>query len=134
MGNWLHGKKTQHSINGHDITPWVKTANWERAPDVHDVTGGGVNNHEYSSGLGDGTATLSGTYDTSTTGPGTVLAPLEGSTVTYIRKVQGTGTGLPQQSVSVLVKKYTESTPVADMATWSIDLQMSGDVTTTTQP
>jgi hypothetical protein len=48
--------------------------------------------------------------------------------VPYVDRPEGSGAGKPQRTVDVLVLKYTETRPVADMITWSCDLQFSDDV------
>ena len=62
-----------------------------------------------------------------------IIEPLIGTVVTLIRRPEGTGSGLPQESLSVLVKTYTETNPVADMITWSCAMTKSDAITRTTQ-
>lgn len=126
---FVHGRNTFVSLAGSDLSAFTTTSNFERVPDSHDVTTYGRNSHVYNGGLLDGTATMSGIYDnTAVSGPRAVINPLVGTVVEYIRRPEGTGSGKPQDRVQVLVGKYVESSPVADMVTWSLDLQLSGDV------
>jgi hypothetical protein len=77
---------------------------------------------------------MEGVYDnTAMTGPKAVIEPLLGTTVPLIRQTEGTGVGKPQDSVTVLVTSYVETNPVADMVTWSCEMQMSGVVDTSPQ-
>jgi hypothetical protein len=131
---FVHGKDTYISLDGDDLSPVTTTSQLEKSADSHDVTTYGQDAHVFNGGLLNGTATMSGIYDSSTsTGPSAVIDPLVGTNVTLIRRTQGTGAGKPQQSVNVLVLKYTETNPVADMITWSCDLQLSGTITGSTQ-
>lgn len=135
MPNRSHGKQTVVIVNGTDLSGYCKDSDWNRTPDKHDVTTYGKNDHVYDGGLKDGTTSLSGLYDKSTsTGPRAVLEPLEGTVTTLIYRPEGTGTGLPQRSVSVLCGDYKETHPVNDYVMWTIDLQHSDAVTRTTQP
>lgn len=130
-----HGKDTYVSINAVNISPYCNTSQVEKGADSHDVTTYGQGAHVFQSGLTNSTGNLGGIYDTSTSsGPRFILEPLVGSNaVTYIDRPEGTGAGKPQRSVDVIVTKYTETRPVADMVTWSADLQYSGSITTSTQ-
>lgn len=131
---FVHGKNTVVILDGDDLSAFTRTSNLERSADKHDVTTYGKNDHVYQGGLGDGAASMAGIYDnTASTGPRGVIEPLVGQVVTLIRRPEGTGTGKPQDSVSVLVEKYVETNPVDDMVTWSVELQPSDAVTSTTQ-
>lgn len=134
----VHGRNTFYSLDGKQVSLSGNANTYERTADSHDVTVYGNGSHVFAAGLKNGSATIGGFYDntTSTTGGNarSVIEPLVGAApVVYIERPEGAGTGLPQRSVNVLVTKYTETKPVADMITWSADLQLSGDVTTTTQ-
>lgn len=131
---FVHSKDTVLIVDGDDISQYSNTSEFERGSDEHDVTTYGKNDHVFSGGLGTGAASMGGFYDnTAGTGPRAVLEPLIGSVVTLIRRPEGTGAGKPQDSVSVLIKKYVETSPVADMVTWSCEMTLSDAVTSTTQ-
>jgi hypothetical protein len=130
----VHSKDTYVSLGGVDLSSHVSSSELSREADVHDVTTYGQTAHTYYGGLLNGTAKLEGFYDSSSsTGPRAVIRPLIGTTSTLIRRPEGTGVGLPQDSASVVVKGFVESSPVADMIKWTCDLQISGAVTSTTQ-
>jgi hypothetical protein len=75
-----------------------------------------------------------GIYDnTASTGPRAVIEPLVGTKVPAVRRPEGTGSGKPQDTVDVVVTSYVETSPVADMVTWSVELQGSDAVASTTQ-
>lgn len=134
MTNFVHGRHTFVSLNGSDLSIYVTTSQLEQNADKHDVTTYGKDDHVYSGGLGNGAATMSGIYDsTASVGPRAVINPLIGTVVQLIRRPEGTGTGKPQDRVNVLVEKYVETNPVADMVTWSLDLQPSDTVDSTPQ-
>ncbi|TCO64952.1 hypothetical protein [Actinocrispum wychmicini] len=131
---FVHGKNTFVSLNGSDISPFSKTTDWEQNADEHDVTCYGKNSHVFAGGLKGGKCTVGGNYGNGTTGPHDVIQPLIGAVVALVHRPEGTGTGKPQDTVNVLVKSYKESSPVADMVSWTVDLTFSDDVTSVNQP
>ena len=131
---FVHGKGTVHTIDGNDLSAYATSVTFSRTSDTHDVTTFGKNSKVYAAGLKDGTAKIEGVYDsTAGTGPGAALRPLIGAAaVTLVYKPEGTGTGKPIATVDALVNSYEESAPVADMITWSAELQLSDDIADTT--
>jgi hypothetical protein len=131
---FIHGRNTFISLNGTDLSAFTDSSELSREADEHDVTTYGKQAHVVQGGLLSSSATMSGTYDnTAGTGPRAVIRPLVGTNVTLIRRPEGTGTGKPQDSVTVHVKKYVETNPVADMVKWSAELTGSDVVTSTVQ-
>lgn len=130
-----HGKSTVVTLDGEALTTYSDNSQLEFTADSHDTTTYGKNSHVFSGGLKNGTATLSGFYDTTAmTGPRAVIQPLVGTVVEFIHQPEGAGSGKPQDKVNVLVTKYTQTHPVADMVKWSVDLQFSDDVDSAAQP
>ena len=116
----IHGKDTYVSLDADDLSTYVTTF--------------GNQGHRKQGGLKDGTATIEGIYDnTASTGPQAVINPLIGTVVELIYRPEGTGSGLPERTVDVLVQEYTESSPVADMVTWSVSLEFDNVVDYTPQ-
>lgn len=131
---FIHSKGAVITINAQSLTAYANNIEWARTADSHDVTTFGKNDHVFMGGLGNGTATVTGFYDsTAVTGPRGILEPLIGTVVGMIYRPEGTGTGKPEDSVNVLVTGYTESVPVADMITWQCSLQLSDAVVTSAQ-
>lgn len=134
-----HGKTTQVTIDGVNISPHTNNTEWSHEGDSHDITTYKDDDtdtaKEYSGGLTDHTCTISGVYDTDeTTGPGTAIDPhVGGALVPFTYAVEGLGAGKPMRTCTVLVTNYAETAPIADMVTWTADLQISGMVVKTTQ-
>lgn len=131
-----HGKDTVFKVDSTDISAYTSESEINRGTDTHDTTAYGADAHGFSAGLNTGTATASGTYDTTaSTGPrAKLLSVYAGNTaVTVIRQPEGTGSGKPQDSFSAILTSYVETAPVADMIKWKADFQISGDITTTAQ-
>lgn len=130
-----HSKNTVIIINGTDISQYCDSSEHHPKADVQDVTTYGKDAHVKDAGLKDGSGSLGGVYDTSTSsGPRAILQPLIGaSPVTYVRRVEGTLAGKPQDSVSVLVSEYVETSPVADYVRWTASLEYSDSINSTPQ-
>jgi hypothetical protein len=133
---FIHGKNTFISLGGTDLSTFVNTSEISRTTDVHDTTTYGKDAHVYAPGLNDGKATMAGVYDsTASTGPrATILADIAaGVPVELIRRPEGTGASLPEDTVDVIVTSYVETSPVADMVAWSCEMQCTDDIDTTAQ-
>lgn len=131
----VHSKDTVITLDGDDLSAWTNTSEFEVSIDEHDVTCYGADDHVVAGGLRAGTISMGGFYDNTAAGPKAIIEPLldAGVNVTLIRRPEGTGSGLPQESLSVLVKTYTESSPVEDYVTWTCEMTKSGAITRTTQ-
>lgn len=128
-----HGKDTEITVDSDDLTDFSNTSQFDEESDEHDVTTYGRDDYVVQGGLKKGAFTMGGVYDDGVAGPAAVLRPLVGTVVTVVRKPLGTGTGKPTQTFSALVKKYTETNPVAGMITWQCDFTKSGPMVPTTQ-
>lgn len=127
-------KNLYFSINGSDLSAFGDSNEHHRKPDIIDKTTYGKDAHVKEGTLLDGNGSIGGIYDTSgSLSPRAVLEPLCGQTVTYVRRVEGTGSGLPQMSVSVVVGEYVETAPVADIVRWTCALEYSDDIDDTPQ-
>lgn len=128
-----HGKDTHIELDSNDLSAFTNQSELTRSADSHDVTTYGKEAHDFEGGLKNGSASMSGVYDDGASGPRGIIEPLVGTKVTLIRQPEGTGSGLPQDSVTVLVTNYVETNPVADMVTWSCEMQLSAEIDTTAQ-
>lgn len=131
--SFVHGKNTYVSVNSTDLSAFTNTSEYSRNPDTHDVTTYGKNDHVFSGGLGNGTFSMGGIYDSGVSGPRAILKPLEGQQTRIVRRPEGTGSGKPQDQFDAIVQNYVETSPVADMIAWTCEFQMSGAVTGTAQ-
>lgn len=132
----VHGRNNVILLDGDDLSAFSNSTDTSEEADSHNVTVFGNDAKVYQSGLTDSSYTIEGFYDNGSggTAPSEVIEPLlGGDAVTFIRRPEGTGTGLPERSVSVIVTGYDESQPVDDMITFSVELQGSGDITRSTQ-
>lgn len=135
-----HGKKTIFTVDGNDLSRHTKNSGWESTLDAEDTTCYGVDDHEYDISLGDGKFTADGVYDTASTGPRTVLQGIQDDQksgakglVTVVRRIEGTGSGKPQETFSAIVTKYGETSASTGYVMWSAEFQKSGAVNRTAQ-
>lgn len=133
---FIHGKGVSLTVDGDDLSAYTNSCEVKLAADSHDVTCMGKTAHDYRSGLTDGTVTLKGVYDDSATGPQLTFQPALGAgLVTCVYKPEGgTGAGKPIWTFSVTVTAYEESAPVAEMITWTAEMQMASAITITAMP
>lgn len=126
---FVHGKGTAVLVDATDLSAYSNSVTFTRTADSHDVTTFGKNSKVYKGGLKDGTASIEGIYDnTAVTGPGAVFRSKIGAAVTLTYRPEGSGDDLPEAVVDAVVTSYEESSPVADMVTWSVELQLSDDI------
>lgn len=131
----VHGKSGALLIATKDVSPYTKSIDFDQSADSHDTTTFGATGHTYSGGLTDGKVSLAGVYDnTASVGPRGAIKANLGLTVAFRYRPEGVGTGRPEDQFNVVVTGYKESVPVDDMIQWSADLQISGAVTTISQP
>ena len=136
-----HGKDSYFSVEDsaastlRNITPYVKTIDFNRSNDENDTTTKGAEGHTYRPGLTDGEIRLTGLWDdTASTGSRTVLQSLLGVEVTvgFEYGPEGNTAGMVKDSGEVILTQYDESSPVDDMVAFTATLKISGDVTTGT--
>ncbi len=134
----VHGKATAVSLGGADLEEFGTQFEWNLKADKHDLTTFGSaaasGAHRYRGGLNDGTATLSGWYDSAlVTGPRAVIRPKLGQVHELVYRPEGQAAGRPQETVDVLVEEFNESSPVNDYVKFVAKLQLSDAAVTVTQ-
>lgn len=128
-----HGKDLHWLINSVNQSTYIKTDNWEVNPDIHDITGSATDDKSYRGGQTGRTFTLGGWLDEDDgTGP-RLLEAIQGDTVTFERRPEGTGTGKRKQTGNCVVGKYVESSKNDDIVQWTCDFTVTGSVTEGTQ-
>lgn len=115
-----------------DITPYVKTVDFNRSQDPNDTTTKGAEGKTYRAGLTDGEIRLTGLWDDAATiGSRTVLAALldAESATTFEWGPEGSATDMVKVSGAAAVTQYDESSPVDDMVAFTATLKISGTPT-----
>lgn len=120
-----HSKLTVILIAGNDISQYCTDSTCEESSGTEDTTTYGKDKVVKDPTLGDGDFSCGGKYDSDLTGPRKVLKPLVGTKVAVLYRPEGTGAGLPQDSFSAVITKYTETAPVAGYRTWALTTEPS---------
>lgn len=132
----VHSKNTVITVDSTDLSAYTTDSTFPKTTDTHDLTTYGNDSKVYGAGLNDATFTMSGVYDsTASTGPRAKLNTIYAgnAAVEIVRRIEGTGSGLPEDTFNAILTKYEETDPVADYVMWSAEWQVSGDVDTTAQ-
>lgn len=134
---FIHSKNTYISINAVDLSAYVtQSSELNKTTDTHEVTAYGNDFKAYAPGLIDGTFSCEGTYDsTASTGTRAALNAVHAGNVAVeiIRRPEGTGSSLPEDTFDAVMTSLVETSAVGDMIMWSAEFQISGDVDTTAQ-
>jgi hypothetical protein len=135
MAGAVHGSVAVVLLDGNDISEFCNSVTWPNGVDTHEVTTFGNTRKKYKAGLGDGKPSIGGPFDSTADSPSDTMNDLidAGDVVTLVYRPEGTGGGLPQRSVGVIVTSYNESSPVGDVVSWTSEFQMSGTIDNTPQ-
>lgn len=135
----VHGKDSVFSVEDsagstlRDLSSNLTNVAFSRQNDVHDETAFGDDGHEFIAGLTNGTITLTGWTDTTaSTGTLTVLDSLLGlgpTKVDWEYGPHGNGSGAVKYSGQCVLASLDVSAPIADLVSFTCQLQISGSVT-----
>ena len=128
-----HSKHTVIIIDDNNVSAFCKDSTCEQSSGTEDNTTYGKNAIVKDPTLLDGVFSCGGVYDDGATGPRAVLKPLVGQKVNVKYRPEGTGSGLPQDSFTVVIVKYTESAPVAGYRQWTLETECSDEWDSTDQ-
>jgi hypothetical protein len=128
-----HSKYTVIIVAGNDVSTFCTDSTCEQSSGTEDTTTYGKDAVVKDPTLLDGVFSCSGKYDDAVTGPRKILKPLVGTKVTVLYRPEGTGAGLPQDSFSAVITKYTETAPVAGYRTWAMETEPSDTWNTANQ-
>jgi hypothetical protein len=128
-----HSKLTVILIDSNDVSTYCTDSNCEQSAGTEDNTTYGKNAIVKDPTLLTGAFSCSGKYDSAAGGPRAVLKPLVGTSVTIKHRPEGTGAGLPQDSFTAVITKYTETAPVGGYRTWALDTEPSDEWDSTAQ-
>lgn len=135
----IHGKDAAFSLDDsagttlRDLASNLTEVQFSRSNDTHDDTAFGDEGHTFIAGLTNGTITINGFWDTTAdTGTATVLDGLVGSDslqADWEYGPEGNASGKVKYSGKCVLASLDYSSPVADLVTFTAQLQISGDVT-----
>ena len=141
MPTFKHGKNAYLSLDGTagtlvDISNTLNEISMPREIETAETTAFGQNDKTYITGLGDATISLSGMFDatTDTLIAGDIANLKSGSvsSLTFEYGPAGSVSAQPKFTGEALITSYEVSSPVGDVVTYSLELQVTGGVTGTT--
>jgi predicted secreted protein len=136
-----HGKNAQFRLDGTagslvNISDTLNEISMPREIETAETTAFGQNDKTYITGLADATISLSGMFDatTDTIISGNIANLKSGSvsSVSFEYGPAGSASAQPKFTGEALITSYEVSSPVGDVVTYSLELQVTGGVTGTT--
>ena len=135
MPTFQHGKNTDFEIDdtggsSRNISDTVTNVDFPETLDTAETTAFGSTSKSYIVGLRDATISVSGIWDA--TVDGYIRGGAEPASRSFIFGPAGDTGGNVKYTGECIVTNYSVSNPVGDVVTFSLDLQVTGDVTRTT--
>lgn len=143
MPTFRHGKSASFKLDNSagsltDISNVIEEVSLSRSVETAETTALGNSSKTYIMGLQDGTISVSGKFDGTVDQmiQGTIAALASGSlaSASFEYKANSTTTSAtnPAYTGECFITSYEVSAPVGDVVTFSLDLQITGDVTRAT--
>jgi hypothetical protein len=134
MPTFVHGKSTDFELDdtggtSRSLSNTLTSVDFPETIDTGEVTAFGATSKAYLVGLRDATISVSGLFDATIDG---YIIGTEPATRTFIFGPAGSTGGNVKYTGECILTSYSISNPVADVVTYSLDLQVTGDVTRTT--
>ena len=134
MPTFVHGKSTHFELDdtggpSRDISDTLTSVDFPETIATSTTTAFGATSESYIVGIRDASISLSGIWDATVDG---YIIGTEPATRTFIFGPAGDGSGNVKYTGECILTNYAISNPVADVVTYSIDLQCTGGVTRTT--
>jgi predicted secreted protein len=133
MPTFVHGKNADFEIGGTNLSEVLNEASLPREIETAETTTFGKQDKTYITGLSDATVSLSGMFDaTKDAAIGVLITNLKSgsiSSASFAYGPAGSAGGKPKFSGNALITSYELSSPVGDVVTFSLELQVTGGVT-----
>lgn len=134
MPTFYHGKSTNFSLDdtggtSRDLSDVLVSVDFPEVVETGETTAFGATSKSYIVGLRDATISVSGIWDSTVDG---YIIGTEPATRTFIFGPAGSTSGYVKYTGECILTNYSVSSPVADVVTFSMDLQCTGGVTRTT--
>jgi hypothetical protein len=127
MPTFRHGKRTAVLLNGTDMSPFLNEATTTQEIETAETTTFGDSDKTYISGLGDGTVSTSGLFDSTAGASNDILSGAIGQEDnTFTVLPAGATTGAPSIIANGQLTSYEISSPVADVVSISAEVQADG--------
>jgi predicted secreted protein len=133
MPTFVHGKNAQFTLGATNLSNTLNEITLPREIETAETTTFGRQDKTYITGLSDATVSLSGMYTASIDGAiNAIITNLKSGSIasaSFTYGPSGSAGGAPRFSGSALVTSYEVSSPVGDVVTYSLELQVTGGVT-----
>ena len=141
MPTFKHGKNAYFALDGTaaslvNLSNTLNEISMPREIETAETTAFGTGDKTYISGLADATVSLSGMFDATvdTTIGGNIANLKSGSvaSLSFEYGPAGSAGGSPKFTGEALITSYEVSSPVGDVVTYSLELQVTGGVSAST--
>lgn len=127
MPTFRHGKRTTVLFNGTDMSPFLNEATSTQEIETAETTTFGDTDKTYIVGLGDGTISASGLFDSTAGASDAVLSGMiQQDDNTFTVLPEGNGIGNRAIVANGELTSYEISSPVADVVSISAEIQADG--------
>ncbi len=132
MPTFVHGKSTNFQIDDtggtiRDISNVCTNVDFPETIETAETTAFGATSKSYIVGLRDATISCSGSWDA--TVDGYFQGGAEPASRSFVFGPAGSTSGNVKYSGEAILTSYSVSNPVGDVATFTADFQVTGDVT-----
>ncbi len=133
MPTFVHGKNAQFELEGTNLSDTLNEISLPREIETAETTAFGTQDKTYIVGLSDATVSLSGMFDaTADSAISAIISNLKSGSIasaSFTYGPSGSAGGAPKFTGEALVTSYELSSPVGDVVTYSLELQVTGGVT-----
>ena len=131
MPTFVHGKSTDFELDdtggtSRSLANTLTSVDFPETIDTAETTAFGATSKSYLVGLRDATISVSGLWDATIDG---YIIGTEPATRSFIFGPAGSTGGNVKYTGECILTNYTISNPVGDVVTYSLDLQVTGNVT-----
>jgi hypothetical protein len=131
MPTFVHGKSTDFELDdtggtSRSLANVLTSVDFPETIDTAETTAFGSTSKSYIVGLRDASISISGLWDSTVDG---YIIGTEPATRSFIFGPAGTTSGYVKYSGECILTNYSISNPVGDVVTFSLDLQVTGNVT-----
>ena len=131
MPTFVHGKSTDFEVDdtggtSRSLANTLTSVDFPETIDTAETTAFGATSKSYIVGLRDATISVSGLWDATIDG---YIIGTEPATRSFIFGPAGSTGGNVKYSGECILTNYGISNPVGDVVTYSLDLQVTGNVT-----
>ena len=131
MPTFVHGKSTDFELDdtggtSRSLSNVLTSVDFPETIDTAETTAFGATSKSYIVGLRDATISVSGLWDATVDG---YIIGTEPASRTFIFGPAGSTSGYVKYTGECILTNYSISNPVGDVVTFSLDLQVTGNVT-----